>query len=154
MAKTLMGTPHMDSHIAFKSITQRLIFGGSTETHMGKSMYYAEVCFVVASMFPDSGRASTIRRNFYRVIERHAWRTQLGWLMDKETCTEIAPKLEQLDKEYRELMGRQFISIYRAILGIQELKRMLENSTPPERGDVATKLKKILETQEAVALKS
>jgi hypothetical protein len=145
----------MGSHaVPQKHRNSKLIFGGSTETHMGESMYYAEVCFVVALMFPDSGRASTIRRNFYRVIERHAWRTPLGWLMDKETCTEVVQKLEQLDKEYRELMGRSFISIYRAILGIQELKKMLENSTPPERGDVAMRLKKILESREEVAVKS
>jgi len=116
-------------------------------------MYYVEVCFVVASMFPDSGRASTIRRNFYRTIDRYAWETRLGWLMDRETCTEIAPKLEQLNKEYRELMGRSFIYIYRAILEIQELKKMLENSVPPNKEDIAIRLKRILKTSEAVAIK-
>jgi hypothetical protein len=136
-----------------KHRNSKLISSGSTETHMGRSVYYAEVCFVVASMFPDSGRASTIRRNFYRVIDRYAWRTPLGWLMDRETCTEVEQKLEQLDKEYRELVGRPFISTYRAILGVQELKKMLEKSAPPERGDVAMRLRRILETREEVAVK-
>jgi hypothetical protein len=128
-----------------KHHNSKLISSGSAETHMGESVYYVEVCFVTASMFPDSGRASTIRRNFYRVIDRYAWRTQLGWLMDKETCTEVEQKLEQLDKEYRELMGRSFIGIYRAILGVQELKKMLENSTPPNKEDVAMRLRRVLE---------
>jgi len=131
-----------------------LIFGGSTEMRIGENMYYAEVCFVTAATLSDSGRASTIRRNFYRIIERYAWKTPLGWLMDIETCTEIAPKLEQLDKEHRELTGKSFIGIYRAILGVQELKKILENSTPPNREDVATRLRKILETQETVAVKT
>jgi hypothetical protein len=117
----------------------------------GESMYYVEVCFVVASAFQDSDRASTVRRNFYRIIERHAWRTQLGWLMDKETCTEIAPKLEQLDKEYRELMGRQFISIYRVFIEEQGLKKMLKNSAPPNKEDIVIRLKEDLKTLEAVA---
>jgi lipoprotein NlpI len=98
-------------------------------------------------------RAETIRRSFYRYLENYAWATPLTWIMDMKTCRELLPKLQQLADQFaKETGGKMLFQYYIISVSINTLRELLQNARPPEKEEVAERLKKILKSKELIEL--
>jgi GR25 family glycosyltransferase involved in LPS biosynthesis len=107
-----------------------------------------QLCIITTMAGVTKGRAETIRRNFYRLMESWGWLTPLGWIMDSKTCSEAMEKLQHLASEFaKETNGKQLFYLATTLMSYSELKRLMQYAKEPENKEVAMRLKKILELQ-------
>jgi len=107
-----------------------------------------QLCLITTTAGVTKGRAETIRRNFYRLMNDLSWLTPIGWVMDWKTCSEVMKRLQELADEYaKEANGRQLFYLATILMSYNELKQLLQHSREPANQQIATRLKTILELQ-------
>jgi hypothetical protein len=112
-----------------------------------------QLCTFVYLAGVTKERAETIRRSFYRYLENYAWATPLAWVMDMKTCREILPKLQELANKFaKETEGKELFQYYIISVSLDTLRILLQNARPPEKEEVAERLKKVLESKELIEL--
>jgi hypothetical protein len=112
-----------------------------------------QLCTFVYLAGATKERAETIRRNLYRYLENYAWATPLSWVMDMKTCRELLPKLQQLADQFaKETGGKILFEYYIISVSLDMLRRLLQNAKPPEKKEVAERLKKVLESKELIEI--
>ena len=105
----------------------------------------AEICYLVSQMPVEvclvatnyagksSGRAETVTRALYRLLESMAYKTPIAWLVKGDICREkLLPKVEKLNKEYRELTGKDLAVVMRAVISEHELRQLLGYAESPK----------------------
>jgi hypothetical protein len=119
---------------------------------MGDAMSI-QLCTFVYLAGTTKERAETIRRSFYRYLENYAWATPLAWVMDMKTCKEILPKLQELANKFaKETEGKELFQYYIISVTLDTLRILLQNAKPPEKEEIAERLKKILESKELIEI--
>lgn len=108
---------------------------------------YIPICIFVSTASMVKGKAETYRRAFYRYMERYAWLTDIGWIMDRRTCEEYLPKLQEIASNFHRETGRQLFTYYITSLSLETLKQLIESpySRAPQDLNVAERLRKLLE---------
>lgn len=106
-----------------------------------------QLCLITSMAGVIRGRAETIRRNFYAFLNKFAWYTPIGWVMDWRTCNEVMPKLQKFAEEFKESSGKQLFYLTTVMMSYKELERLLQYAEEPENKEVAMRLRKILEIQ-------
>jgi len=124
------------------------------KSYMGDAMSI-QLCTFVYLAGTTKERAETIRRSFYRYLENYAWATPLTWVMDMKTCKEILPKLQELANKFaKETEGKELFQYYIISVTLDTLRILLQNAKPPEKKEIAERLKKVLESKELVEILS
>jgi len=108
-----------------------------------------QLCLITTMAGVTKGKAETIRRNFYLLLNKFAWHTPIGWIMDAKTCNEVMPKLQELAEQFaKETRGEKQLFYFSTIMmDYKELERLLQYAEEPENKDIAMRLRKILEIQ-------
>jgi hypothetical protein len=105
----------------------------------------AEICYLVSDVLVEvclvatnyvgklSGRAETVKRDLYRLLESVAYKSPIAWIIRGDICREkVLPKIEKLNNEFRELTGKDLVVVMRATISENELKQLLGYSEPPK----------------------
>jgi hypothetical protein len=108
---------------------------------------YVSICIFASTAGVVKDKAGTYRRAFYRYMERYAWLTDIGWIMDRRTCEEYLPKLQEIADNFRRETGRQLFAYYITSLPLETLKQLIESpySKAPQDPNVAERLRKLVE---------
>jgi len=80
-----------------------------------------------------SGRAETVRRDLYRLLDSVAYKTPIAWVVRHDICVErVLPRVEKLNKEFRELTGKDLALVFTATVDENFLKQLTGYSEPPK----------------------
>ena len=108
-----------------------------------------QLCLITSMAGIVKGKAETIRKQFYKLMNDLSWHTPIGWIMDWKTCSEIMKRLQELADEFaKETKGeKQLFYLTTIMMDYRELERLLQYSREPENPQIAMRLKNILELQ-------
>jgi len=111
----------------------------------------AKICIVVPTATLVKGRPEGIRRNFYFALERYAYRTPFGWIMDYEVCADLLnARLGKMNEEYRSLTGVSLFQVMVASVDEHQLRQLLSMREREPESPVGRKLEERLRKKEIV----
>ena len=102
-----------------------------------------QVCVILPTGQVFKGRPEGIRRNLYFALERYAYRTPLGWVVDYEVCRELLEKrLAKMNEEYLSLTGQPLFRHFTIAVPVEQLRELLALAERAPASEVAKKLEK------------
>jgi hypothetical protein len=93
-----------------------------------------QICMITTNMVGKlSGRAETVRRDLYRLLDSVAYKTPIAWVARHDICVDrVLPRVEKLNKEFRELTGKDLAVVFTATVDENFLRQLIGYSEPPK----------------------
>jgi hypothetical protein len=80
-----------------------------------------------------AGRAETVRRDLYRLLDSVAHKSPIAWVVRYDVCQErVLPRVEKLNREFRELTGKDLAVVFVATVDENFLRQLVGYSEPPK----------------------
>jgi len=109
-----------------------------------------KICILIPTAVVIKGRPEGLRRNLYFTLERYAYRTPFGWVIDYEVCEDLLKaRLVKMNEEFKSLTNTPLFRLLVAVVDESQLEELLASREREPLSEIGKKLEEKLRKHRA-----